>query len=145
MAGTSALDQREQRYALLAAGLGAVTSVALWAPAFEEGAAVALAGIGLVMSALLALAAQRRSRLLTGVAAVLLSFGPWGMAWVLGLPYLVLAGWLALRAPRPQGGQRGRRGRPTAEDEEEGIAPPRAPIAGPPSANKRYTPPRRRS
>lgn len=145
MPATSALDQREQRYALLAAGLGAVTSVILWAPAFEERAALALAGIGLAMSALLALAARRRSRLLTGVAAVLLSFGPWGMAWVLGLPYLVLAGWLALRAPRPQPGERaGRRGA-TTDGEEADTDRLRVPVTGPPRANKRYTPPRRRS
>ncbi|MGH9179674.1 MAG: hypothetical protein ACRD0N_14105, partial [Acidimicrobiales bacterium] len=96
------LDDREQRYAVLAATLGAVVSVALWAPQFGERAAVLLSLIGALMSALLYAAARRRSRLLTGVAAVLLAFGPWGYAWLIGLPFLVLAGWLVVRAPRPQ-------------------------------------------
>ena len=141
------IDDREQRYAYVGAGLGAMVSVALWAPAFDEAAGLALAGIGVVMSGLLALAARRPSRLLTGGAAVLLSFGPWGFAWIVGLPYLVLAGWLVLRAPRPEPREpreprTSRRRRDADEVEQPQPAPP-AP-SGPPKPNKRYTPPRGR-
>lgn len=144
----AALDGREQRYAFVAAALGAAVSVALWAPTFDEPAGVALAGIGVIMSALLALAARRRSRLLTGGAAALLSFGPWGFLWLVGLPFLVLAVWLVLRAPRPQPRPRpervprASRRRQAADDgaEAEVTVAPRAP-AGPPKASKRYTPP----
>lgn len=157
------LDDREQRIAYWAAALGAAVSVALWAPEFDKGAAVALAGIGLIMAALLSLAARSRSRLWTCVAAGLLAFGPWGMAWVLGLPYLALVGWLTLRSPRL-------RPRREAGGEPEGrvvdaaaveTAPRRRPRrrggddAGadgggggetrtPPPASKRYTPPHQR-
>lgn len=150
----AALDDREQRYAFLAAGLGAAVSVALWAPSFDERAGVALAAIGVTMSALLALAARRRSRLFTGGAAVLLSFGPWGFLWLVGLPFLVLAAWLVLRAPRPEPRPRPERvsrasRRRQAEEDAAGdgdgeeaavTAAPRLP-AGPPKASKRYTPP----
>lgn len=150
-ASGKALDDREQRYAYLGAGLGAAMSVALWAPSFDEWAGVMLAGIGVAMSGLLALAARRRSRLFTGGAAVLLSFGPWGYAWLIGLPFLVLAVWLVLRAPRPEPRPRPerpprasrRRTRGGGEgEEEEASAPPKP--AEPPKASKRYTPPRSR-
>lgn len=143
-----ALEDREQRYALIAAGSGAAVSVALWAPAFDESAGVALAAIGVTMSALLALAARRRSRLLTAGAALLLSFGPWGVAWLVGLPFLGLAAWLVMRAPklgpRPprdprEPRQRRRRGRPKGDDEASEAAPRARPA--PPRASKRYTPP----
>lgn len=149
----SGLDERERRYTYLAAGLAATTAVALWAPAFGEPAALALTGIGVAMAGLLALAARRGSRLLTGAAAVLLAFGPWGMAWLVGLPYLALAAWLAVRAPRP-----GRRPRPVEREEGDGKRPARRarpaaegregrPVVPrrPPAPNKRYTPPRHRS
>lgn len=163
----SALDPREQRYAYVAAGMGAAASVALWAPAFDERAGIALGAIGVAMAAMLAAAARRRSRLLTGVASVLLAFGPWGMAWLIGLPYLVLASWLALRASRVRagahagpdtgaGGERGvqpeprphrtapwwRRGAKGGGSEEAADRPPARP--SPPPASKRYTPPQRR-
>ena len=140
MRGTP-LDDREQRYAFVGAGLGALLSVALWAPAFDETAAVTLAGIGMVMSGFLAVAARRRSRLLTGAAAVLLSFGPWGVAWIIGLPYLVLAGWLVMRAPRPEPRTRRASRRRDHPDEEEAPQPPPAAPPGPPKPSKRYTPP----
>ena len=151
----TALDAREQRFAYLAAGLGTAFSVALWAPTFDERAGVALAAIGVAMAGLLAAAAKRRSRLLTGIAAVLLAFGPWGMAWLIGLPFLVLAGWLAVRgarlqaleprAPRPP--RAPRRRRRDGEAEAAGEEPRGVPLSrsGPPPASKRYTPPQRRS
>lgn len=147
----SGLDAREQRYSYRLAGFAAVASLALWAPEFDERAGIALAGIGVSMAGLLAAAAWRRSRLLTGVAAVLLAFGPWGLAWLIGLPYLVLAGWLAVRgarkagadpvAPRPPREPRPRRSRrqPPAD-----AAGPLA-RSSPPPPSKRYTPPQRRS
>jgi hypothetical protein len=142
------LDDRERRYSVLAAAFGAAMSVALWAPQFGERAAVLLALIGVVMSALLYGAARRRSRLLTGVAAVLLAFGPWGFAWLIGLPFLVLAGWLVVRAPRPSRGEprppsepRARRRRPAPAEDGPGTDPRPPP---PPRPSKRYTPPQRR-
>lgn len=148
----SSLDDGEQRYAYLAGGLGAFSSVAIWAPAFDERAGIALAAIGLAMAALLAAAARRRSRLLTGIAAVVLSFGPWGALWLIGLPFLALAAWLAVRAPRagprtprvPRDPSPSRRRRRAAVEEEE-DGPPAPPRPRPPVANKRYTPPQRRS
>lgn len=105
-AGVKRLDDREQRYAYVGAALAVAVSVALWATSFDTSSALALAGIGLVMAALLGGAASRRNRLLTVLASVLLAFGPWGMAWVAGLPFIVLAARLALRSavlePRPE-------------------------------------------
>lgn len=156
--GVIPLDDREQRYSLWAACLGAATCIALWAPAFDETAGILLAAIGVAMAALLALAARRRSRLLTGLAAMLLAFGPWGMAWILGLPYLALAAWLAWRAPKlaaaagwgPARRERkertpraGRRRYVNDVPDQAPAPPPRR--SGPPPANKRYTPPQRRS
>ncbi len=144
------LDPREQRYAYRLAGFAAVASVALWAPEFDERAGIALSGIGVAMAGLLAAAAWRRSRLLTGLAAVLLAFGPWSMAWLIGLPYLVLAGWLAVRgarkaaadpsAPRPPREPRPRRSRQPTADAGGPLA-----RSSPPPASKRYTPPQQRS
>ncbi len=99
-AGVTRLSDKEQRYASYGVVWAALWSVVLWAPSFDEKAAVALAGIGLAMAFLLAVAARRRQRLFTGLACILLAFGPWGMAWVLGLPFLLLAAWLALKSNR---------------------------------------------
>lgn len=133
------LDDRERRMALTGAAVAAAASVALYAPSFRTPAAVALAAIGVAMAGLLALAARARSRVLTGTAAVVVAFGPWGYAWLVGLPYFVLAGWLLFRGPRlaPAGG--GGRARRAARG---GGGDPRQP-SGPrrPPANKRYTPP----
>lgn len=144
---------------------GGAVLAALFAPAFDTRAAAVLATIGVVMAAALWLAARSRRRLLTGLASVLVAFGPWGGAWVLGAPFLLLAGWLAYRArpgpPDPdvqatvaappadapvdgadaagraarRPGRRARRTRPAAAEE-----------AGPgrPTPNKRYTPPAKR-
>ncbi|MEO7837662.1 MAG: hypothetical protein ABIS21_08500 [Acidimicrobiales bacterium] len=94
------LDDREQRWARWGAGVGAVAFIAYWAPSFDRRPAVTLALIGCAMAAALAFAARRRRRLLTGLAAMVMGFGPWGGVWLLGLPYLVLAARLALRAQR---------------------------------------------
>ena len=148
----SSLDDREQRYAYVAAGVGAFASVAIWAPTFDETAGVTLAAIGMAMAALLAAAARRRSRLLTGIAAAVLSFGPWGTFWLIGLPFLGLTAWLVVRAPRPQpraprerAEPRPPRRRRRAGSAEAADEPPAPRPSGPPAANKRYTPPQRRS
>jgi hypothetical protein len=94
------LDDRERRISLWAAGFGALSAVVFYAPYVRFLAAWVLASIGLAMSGLLALAARRRSRLLTSLAAVLLGFGPWGFAYIVGLPYMVLAGWLTYRGAK---------------------------------------------
>lgn len=162
------LNDKEQRYARLGAWMGAAVSIALWAPNWTVGAGIALSAIGVIMSGLLALAAKRRSRLWTGLSCLLLSFGPWGMAWIVGLPYLVLAGWLVLKSPRlqprldaevengeivevsstdaaevpaPVRARRWSRRKPTDSSEEPAAAP--APRRAP-TASKRYTPPHHR-
>lgn len=101
------------------------------------------------MAGFLGAAAWRRSRLFTGLAAVLLAFGPWSAAWLLGLPYMVLAGWLAVRgakkaagdpvAPRPPREPRARRSRQPVADAGDAPARPAPP------ASKRYTPPQQRT
>lgn len=152
-------------------GLAVAISVALWAPAYNERAALALSGIGIAMAFLLAVAANRRHRLFTGLACILLAFGPWGMAWVVGLPYLMLAAWLALKSNRlqprmePEGDDTGEtEERPARPVRERPIRPPRkrrrrrgadegAAVEAttgspakrtPPPPSKRYTPPNRR-
>ena len=138
------LDERERTVALSAAGLAAVASVALWAPNFEHAEAVVLAGVGVALAVFLGGAALSRRRLVTGLAAMLLAFGPWAFAWVIGFPYVCLAAWLlfrhgrtrAARPERPEGAE----GRRRSKDE---PAPARARPARP-EANKRYTPPQRK-
>ncbi|MDP9388123.1 MAG: hypothetical protein M3Q48_09485 [Actinomycetota bacterium] len=137
MTRLTTMDATERRWSMAAAAVGALTSIILWAPAFDRQAGVVLALIGVAMSALLALAARAGSRLLTGIAAVLLSFGPWGFAWIVGVPYLVLAGWLAVRAGRARAAAA-----VTAPAVEERAAPATgARRSTRPEPNKRYTPP----
>ncbi|MGH9165404.1 MAG: hypothetical protein ACRDZW_07835, partial [Acidimicrobiales bacterium] len=95
------LDQAEQRLALRAAAVAAVVFIGLYAASFDELRYVLIAAIGVAMAGLLALAARSGRRLATGAAALLVSFGPWSFAWILGAPFLALDGWLALRA-RPR-------------------------------------------
>jgi len=92
------LDEREKRFALWVAGFGAVSAVALYAPAFDEAtAAFVLAFVGVAMAGLLALASRSGSRLFTCLAAGLLGIGPWGFAYIIGLPFFLFAGWLISR------------------------------------------------
>ncbi|MGH9149505.1 MAG: hypothetical protein ACRD0F_04110 [Acidimicrobiales bacterium] len=92
----------EQRWARRMAVGGAILFVLLFQPAAADarGARLALAGIGVAFCALLYFAAWRGSRVFAGLAAFLVAFGPWSFAWILGLPYLVLATWMAMRARR---------------------------------------------
>ena len=163
----SRLDERERRIALWAAGLAAATWVVILALSGLRVRAVVLAAIGLALAGLLALAARNGSRLLTGIAAVVLGYGPWGAAFILGLPYVLLAVWLLFRGaqqralrrqsaggragtaagehdageeparPKPQRPKRNRRRSPRPSSRPAPAGPSR------PRANKRYTPPRR--
>ena len=149
---TVPLDGLERRVASFGAALAAVVSVALWAPALDRFDGIVLTAIGLAMAAFLALAARSGRRLPTGVAAMLLAFGPWSFAWVVGFPYLCLAAWLLFRhgrartAPRrtegpeePDQPEHRHRRRPRPEGEAAARSRPHRP-----EANKRYTPPQRR-
>ncbi len=102
------LEEREKRVALWAAAFGAVSAVAFYAPAFDDfGAAIVLALVGVVMAGLLALAGRSGSRLLTCLAAGLLGIGPWGYAYIIGLPFFLVAGWLLYRDANSRRAARG--------------------------------------
>ena len=155
------LDEREKRVALWAAGFGAVSAVAFYAPAFDEfSAAVVLALVGVVMAGLLVLASRSGGRLFTCLAAGLLGIGPWGYAYIIGLPFFLLAGWLMFRdanARRTAGGRPAKE-RPVREKQvkekpdrprpvkarktakEKPMGPPHEKSSRP-GASKRYTPP----
>ncbi|MDP8991500.1 MAG: hypothetical protein M3N31_00315 [Actinomycetota bacterium] len=149
------LDERERRVSLWASALAAATWVALLVLFGFTGRAAVLAAIGLALAGLLALAARSGSRVLTGLAAVVLGYGPWGAAFILGLPYVVLAGWLFFRGSKARALQRqqtaGERGGREAEEggdkptrPSRRTRPERARPAAGPRPNKRYTPPQRR-
>lgn len=163
------LDEREQRWARRAALGGAMAFVAIYAVGFDEVRFVVAAAIGVAMTGLLALSARSGRRLMTGLAALMVGFGPWGFAWVLGAPFLLLSGWLLFRAkPRERPARTGsdetadeaeelEKASETVDKEPEAPRRPRRPrrrgrampevVAGPrrPVANKRYTPPGGRS
>lgn len=151
------LDQRETRLTTRAAVVAGAAFVALYATTgFSAWGYVLGAAIGLAMALLLWAAARSGRRMLTGLAALAVGFGPWGTAWVLGAPYLLLAGWLLFRA-RPRA-----RAQPEneADEDDDGDQAERRPAArrrrrstagaetapasekrSRPSASKRYTPP----
>lgn len=141
------LDDREFKVSLYAAALAAATFVALWVALDFTRPATILGAVGLALAGLLALAAQRRSRILTGVAAVVLGYGPWGRAFILGLPYVALAAWLFFRGARARA-ERKYGPRRTVEAGSKEVAPEarrgQGARSSPPRANKRYTPPQRR-
>ncbi len=134
------LDEREKRVARWAAGFGAVSAVAFYAPAFDEfGAAVILALVGVVMAGLLVLASRSGSRLFTCLAAGLLGIGPWGYAYIIGLPFLILAGWLLFRDANARRAERERRvrERPVKEKMEKERPTKRAKVIDAPSRPSR--------
>jgi hypothetical protein len=151
------LDQREVRLATRGAIVAAAGFVALYATTgFSDVAYVVGAAIGVAVAGLLFLAARSGRRMLTGLAALAVGLGPWGGAWVLGAPFLLLGGWLLFRARprerRPAAG--GDAGEDEGGDDSSGEAPTgrsrwrRSPAPAaettarrPPTANKRYTPP----
>ena len=154
----TALDEREKRFALWVAGFGAVSAVALYAPAFDEAtAAFVLALVGVAMAGLLVMASRSGSRLFTCLAAGLLGIGPWGFAYIIGLPFFLFAGWLISRDAVARRTARGNtvRERPAKENavrdrpvkvkraREKKVAEETAPHSRP-GASKRYTPPRGR-
>ncbi|MDQ3680672.1 MAG: hypothetical protein M3378_09065 [Actinomycetota bacterium] len=148
------LDEREQRITRWAAAVAAVAAVTLYAPAFSDHvAAVVLALLGVVMAGLLALASRSGSRLLTCLAAAVLGIGPWGFAYIIGLPFMVLATWLLFRGAKARGlrtptvrerRERHKRIREKPSRERPSRERPSKPGAAKPSRpgpNKRYTPP----
>jgi len=151
------LDEREKRFARWAAGFGAVSAVAFYAPGFDESAGLVLAFVGVAMAGLLVMATRSGSRLFTCLAAGLLGIGPWGYAYIIGLPFILLAGWLISRDAVARRLARGStvRERPAKENavrdrpvkvkraQEKKVAEETAPHSRP-GASKRYTPPRGR-
>lgn len=136
------LDALERRVTFWAAAIGAVMSIALWAPAYFDPEAVVSSALGVVTSGGLAYAAYRRSRFLAGTAAFLVSFS----LSVPGMLFLLLGMWLWFRGrPSPEEVAERRRLRDEAiaakRAARRGKAP--APTAGrtPPKPSKRYTPP----
>jgi hypothetical protein len=132
------LSPEQQRTAKVGAAVAAVVFVGLWAPAYPKAAALAASGIGLVMATLLYLAARRGTVVLTALAAFVVSFGPWGAAWVLGAPYIAWSGMLLYRASKTAAEAAGPRPprRKKAAQAEPVSATKRAP-----TSSKRYTPP----
>ncbi|HZQ27781.1 MAG TPA: hypothetical protein VFA94_08785 [Acidimicrobiales bacterium] len=128
------LTEKERRVAFWVAGAAALLSIAFWAPRYNQAGTVLLSLIGVAMAGLLALAARSRSRLLTGGAAMLLTFGPWGFAWVLGAPFLGYAvyTWFGAKARTPPEPRHRAEPQPAAPKERR-----------PPARSKRYTPPAR--
>jgi hypothetical protein len=147
------LDDLEQRVAYGAAAVAAVLSIAL--NVYHLPGSLLFALIGVVFAGVMVAAGQRRSRLLAGVAAYLLAFGPWHVALV-GTPFLMVGLWMWFRGrPGPEelearrqardarmaerrasrGAGRGR-GRSKAGADDDAGGGKKAP---PPS--KRYTPP----
>jgi hypothetical protein len=132
------LSPAQQRTAKLGAAVAAVVFVGLWAPDYPRTAALAASGIGLVMAALLYLAARRGTLVLTALAAFGVSFGPWSTAWMLGAPYIAWSGLLLYRASKAAAEAAGPREprRKKAVQTETAVAAKRAPVR-----SKRYTPP----
>ncbi|HEX2040824.1 MAG TPA: hypothetical protein VHF47_13955 [Acidimicrobiales bacterium] len=141
------LAPEQQRLAVLGAALAAVVFVALWAPSYPRSAALAASAIGLVMAAFLYLAARRGSLVLTAIAAFVVSFGPWGSAWMLGAPYIGWSGLLLYRASKAASeaaGPRPPRRKRAVEAEADAPAKTDAPAKRAPERSKRYTPPARK-
>ena len=128
--------------AQLGAGVAALVFVGLWAPDYPKGAALGASGIGLVMAALLFVAARRGTVVLTALAAFLVSFGPWGALWVLGAPDIAWSGMLLYRASKAAAEAAGPR-EPRRKKKAETAA--EVPTRRPPDQSKRYTPPARRT
>ena len=87
------LTNREQQIAVaLAIGAAAVFVLTLHDSPL-------LLAIGLVLNLTLVAAALRRHRIATAVASFVNGFGPWGFAYILGAPFLILA-FVLVRAGR---------------------------------------------
>lgn len=140
MAPLVQLDDRQQRLAYIGAVVAAVGLVAARAADLPE--SIPLVALGLAMAAFLAFAARRRSVVLTGAAAFVISFGPWGdVLWFLGAPYIAFGGLLMYRASKQAAEAAGPREPRRKKQKEE--TPPPARKSGP-DRSKRYTPPTRK-
>lgn len=135
------LTPEQERLAKLGAAVAALVFVGLWAPDYPKTAAMAASAIGLVMAALLYLAARRGTVVLTALTAFVVSFGPWGAAWMLGAPYIAWSGMLLYRASKAAAEVAGPREprRKKAKPAEAAVPAKRAP-----DRSKRYTPPARK-
>jgi hypothetical protein len=97
--------------------------------------------VGLLLCALLAFFVRRGASTPAAVAAVGVSFGPWGVAYFAGPVFLCYAGWVMFTASRERREQLAvEKALAKAEQEKEAKAAPRPPGARP-TASKRYTPP----
>lgn len=135
MAPAVQLDDRQQRLAYVGAAVAAVALVAIRVGTFPDSLPLAL--LGLLMAAFLAFGARRRSVTLTGAAAFVVSFGPWGdVLWFMGAPYIAFGGLLMYRASKQAAATA-----PPREPRRK-KAPPTAPATKKgPERSKRYTPP----
>lgn len=138
------LTPGQQRVAEIGAAIAVLVFVGLWAPSYPKTAALAASGIGLVMAALLYLAARRGTIVLTALAAFVVSFGPWGSLWVLGAPYIAWSGMLLYRASKAAADAAGPRERRRKQKETETDAGASTPERRAPDPSKRYTPPARK-
>lgn len=148
--GRVLIDERQQRLAYLAAIVAAVLFVAIQVPDLPDGTAIVYASVGLVLAALLFLAARTRRLVFTAFALMAVSFGPWESLSLLGAPYVAAGGLLMFRMSRQSAEEnaRKRRERNAAKAAGGGKAgqPGDAGGAGtrkPPPPSKRYTPPKR--
>ena len=87
------LTRNEQRIAIALAAAAAVFFV------LSLRDSTAVLAVGLVMAGALAAAAWRRHRIATAIASFVTGFGPWGFAFILGAPFLILA-FVLVRAGR---------------------------------------------
>lgn len=140
MAPLVQLDDRQQRLAYIGAAVAAVGLVAPRAGKFPDSIPIML--LGLAMAAFLAFGAHRRSVVLTGAAAFVVSFGPWGeVLWFLGAPYIAFGGLLMYRASKQAAATAPPR-EPRRKKEKD-VTPPTKKSG--PDRSKRYTPPSTRS
>lgn len=129
------LDRPQQIAGYAGAGLAAVAFVVL-----AHGQPVFLA-VGLLLCAAMAFFVRRGNSTPAAVAAVGVSFGPWGVAYFAGPVFLCYAGWVMFTASRERREKLAvERAVAKAEQEKATKAAPRPPGARP-SASKRYTPP----
>ena len=137
------LDDRQQRIAYIGAAVAAVGFVAGRVPYMPSTNAFIASGIGVAMAVLLFLAARRRSVVMTGAAAFLISFGPWTpTTWLLGAAFIGGGSLLMFRASKAAAATRPpREPRPSRRKQREAIEAASKPKVPPPS--KRYTPPKR--
>ncbi len=79
---------------------------------------------------------------------MVLGYGPWGQAFILGLPYVGLAAWLFFRGARSRAERKygpRRSGQAAAKEPASPSKKEPARRSSPPRPNKRYTPPQRRA